>query len=85
MKFAANRLERLQQFIREQLAKVLGFSAPELIDLHDNFADLGMDSLMAVEFTHRLQAGLGYSISQALLFDHPSVAALADYVASAAV
>ncbi|GAB4460440.1 MAG: hypothetical protein OHK0037_07690 [Elainellaceae cyanobacterium] len=77
-----NRLERLQQFIREQLAKVLGFSAPELIDLHDNFADLGMDSLMAVEFTHRLQAGLGYSISQALLFDHPSVAALADYVAS---
>jgi 8-amino-7-oxononanoate synthase len=77
-----NRLERLQQFIREQLAKVLGFSAPELIDLHDNFADLGMDSLMAVEFTHRLQAGLGYSISQALLFDHPSVAALADHVAS---
>ncbi len=77
-----NRQERLQQFIREQLAKVLGFSAPELIDIYDNFSDLGMDSLMAVEFTNRLQAGLGYSISQSLLFDYASVAALAGHLAT---
>jgi myxalamid-type polyketide synthase MxaB len=78
----ANRLERLQQFIQQQLAKVLGFSAPELIDIHDQFSDLGMDSLMAVEFTNRLQAGLGFSISQALLLDHSSVAALAEHLAT---
>lgn len=77
-----NRLERLQQFIREQLAKVLGFSTPELIDIHDDFSDLGMDSLMAVEFTNRLQVGLGYSISQSLLFDYSSIAALAEHLAT---
>ncbi|WP_205370060.1 type I polyketide synthase [Thermoleptolyngbya sp. PKUAC-SCTB121] len=82
MDHVANRLERLQQFIQQQLAKVLGFSAPELIDIHDQFSDLGMDSLMAVEFTNRLQAGLGFSISQALLLDHSSVAALAEHLAT---
>ncbi|MBF2084367.1 type I polyketide synthase [Thermoleptolyngbya sp. C42_A2020_037] len=78
----ANRLEQLQQFIQQQLAKVLGFSTPELIDVHDQFSDLGMDSLMAVEFTNRLQAGLGFPISQALLLDHSSVAALAEHLAT---
>ncbi|MFQ3617772.1 MAG: aminotransferase class I/II-fold pyridoxal phosphate-dependent enzyme [Cyanobacteriota bacterium] len=77
-----NRLERLQQYVQEQLAKVLGFSTPELIDIYDNFADLGMDSLMAVEFTNRLQAGLGCSISQSLLFDYANVAALAEHLAT---
>jgi myxalamid-type polyketide synthase MxaB len=70
----------LQSHIQSQLAKVLGFSAADAVDLHENFADLGMDSLMAVEFKNRLEASLGCSIPQTLAFDYPTVAALSDYL-----
>lgn len=69
----------LQQQIRLQLAKVLGFSHPDAIDPQENFADLGMDSLMAVEFKNRLEALVGYAIPQTLPFDYPTVAALSHY------
>ena len=55
----SDRYEILQSYIREQIAKVLGFSDPEDIDTQEKFADLGMDSLMAVEFKNSLQASLG--------------------------
>ncbi|MGF1481922.1 MAG: aminotransferase class I/II-fold pyridoxal phosphate-dependent enzyme [Cyanophyceae cyanobacterium] len=68
--------------VQSQLAKVLGFSDPGLIDTQDNFADLGMDSLMAVEFKNSLQASLRCSIPQTLFFDYPTVEALTDYLRS---
>ena len=69
----------LSEHIRSQIAKVLGFSSPELIEPGQDFADLGMDSLMAVELKNRLQASLGRSIPQTLAFDYPTVEALVDY------
>nr|RNJ67694.1 MAG: aminotransferase class I/II-fold pyridoxal phosphate-dependent enzyme [Leptolyngbya sp. IPPAS B-1204] len=77
---AADRAATLQHQIREQLARVLGFSSAEAVDPHENFGDLGMDSLMAVEFRNRLEASLGCPIPQTLAFDYPTVSLLADYL-----
>ncbi len=70
----------LFDFVRSQVAKVLGFSSPELIEANENFADLGMDSLMAVELKNRLQATLGKSIAQSLVFDYPTLQALVEHL-----
>jgi 8-amino-7-oxononanoate synthase len=77
---AEDRISILQNHLRSQLAKVLGYSSIDLIEPQDNFADLGMDSLMAVEFNNRLQASFNCTISQTTLFDYPTVASLADYL-----
>lgn len=77
----SDRLQLLQEHIRVQIAKVLGFSDPEEIDTQENFADLGMDSLMAVEFKNSLQASLGDAVSLSAAFDYPNVELLAEYIA----
>jgi 8-amino-7-oxononanoate synthase len=71
----------LQSHIREQIAKVLGFSDPEDVDTQEKFADLGMDSLMAVEFKNNLQASFGNAISLTAAFDYPNVELLTAYLA----
>ncbi len=75
-----NRTSYLQDHIRVQVAKVLGFSDPELVETDEKFADLGMDSLMAVEFKNNLQASFGDTISLTAAFDYPSVDLLTEYV-----
>ncbi len=70
----------LFDFVRSQIAKVLGFSSPESIEASENFADLGMDSLMAVELKNRLQATLGKSIAQSLVFNYPTLQALVEHL-----
>ncbi|OKH17705.1 beta-ketoacyl synthase [Hydrococcus rivularis NIES-593] len=67
--------------VRSQVAKVLGFSSPELIEPQQNFGDLGMDSLMAVELKNSLQASLGIPIALTSAFDHPTIELLTNYLA----
>jgi len=75
-----NQTKVLQEHIQLQIAKVLGYSDPEDIDTQEKFADLGMDSLMAVEFKNSLQASLGDAISLTAAFDYPTVELLAAYI-----
>jgi hypothetical protein len=39
-----------------------------------------MDSLMTIELKNRLQVGVGKTLSSTIVFDHPTVAALAEYL-----
>ena len=71
----------LQEHIRSQFATILGFSDPKAIDTQEKFADLGMDSLMAVEFKNSLQASLGNAVSLTAAFDYPTVELLTEYIA----
>ncbi len=77
-----DRITILLEHIRTQLAKVLGFSDPEYIDIEENFSDLGMDSLMAVQFKNQLQTSLDNTIPLYLIFDNPTVQSLSNYQSS---
>jgi amino acid adenylation domain-containing protein len=58
-------------------ADVLGVKR---VSIHDNFFDLGGHSLLAVQLVARLQQSIGTPISLLALFQHSTVAALAEYL-----
>lgn len=70
----------LEAHIREQAIKVLGFDRSFRLDPNQGLASLGMDSLMTIELKNRLQASLGKPLSSTIVFDHPTVTALAEYL-----
>lgn len=74
-----DRKPALERLVQNELAKVLGFSSRAL-DLYQGFTDLGVDSLGAVEMRNRLQRELSVPLPSSTIFDHPNVAALADYL-----
>jgi acyl carrier protein len=78
----SQRLPLLLHHVQSHLAKVLGLTAPETLDPQQGLADLGMDSLMAVELRNRLQSSLGCPVPTTLAFDYPTLAALVDYLAT---
>jgi myxalamid-type polyketide synthase MxaB len=77
---ASDRRAFLQTRICAEVAKILGFRSPSLIHPQQSFADLGMDSLMAVELMNAIQTLLGRSISIAAALNCATVEALVDYV-----
>ena len=73
---------RLTEVVRSEVAAVLGHVSAEDLDPERGFADLGMDSLTAVELRRRLGAQLGAELPVTVAFDHPSVERLVDFVLS---
>jgi acyl carrier protein len=71
----------LLTWVRDEVRRVLGFRSARDLDPDKGFFDLGMDSLLAVELKNRLQAAVGKSVSSTLVFDHPTVTGLAEYLA----
>ncbi|PAK03398.1 hybrid non-ribosomal peptide synthetase/type I polyketide synthase [Burkholderia ubonensis] len=70
----------LADTIDRAVAQVLGFGSATP-DRDRGFFEMGMDSLMAVDLRAHLEKALGAPLSVALLFDHPTVNALADFLA----
>ena len=78
---AAEREGLLSSFLQQELQAVLRL--PNAPSPTVGFFDLGMDSLMAVELRNRLNRALAdaYVASNTVVFDYPSVAALAGHLA----
>ena len=77
-----DRRELLVAHVREAVALVLRADAAEQLGREERLLDLGLDSLMAVELRDRLtnSLSLGRKLPATLVFDQPSIAAIAAYI-----
>ena len=73
--------ELLVSFLQQELQAVLRLSSAPSPTV--GFFDLGMDSLMAVEFRNRLNRAFAgeYTASNTIVFDYPDIASLAGHLA----
>ncbi len=74
--------ELLLHFVQGEVIKVLGLNASEIPNLRQGLSDIGMDSLMAVELSNRLQKALEHALPSTLTFEYPTIEALTNYLAS---
>ena len=77
----SGRLAGVRSFVERQAAQALGLAGGKAFDPQQPLQELGLDSLMAVELRNALAAALGCSLSATLLFDYPTIDALARYLA----
>jgi acyl transferase domain-containing protein/SAM-dependent methyltransferase/NAD(P)-dependent dehydrogenase (short-subunit alcohol dehydrogenase family) len=71
----------LQDFVRGEVAAVLGLAADDPVAPEMGFFDLGMDSLTSVELRRRLERGSRRSLPSSLTFSYPNLQSLSDFLA----
>ncbi|WP_371357635.1 acyl carrier protein, partial [Hydrocoleum sp. CS-953] len=62
------------------VAKVLRRGKNDLPDPEEGFFNLGMDSLMALDFGQMIQTDLGITLSSTSTFEYPNIQTLAEYL-----
>ena len=79
---AAGRRRAATEFVQRLVQTIA--ETEELPQADDGFLDAGMDSLMIVELSHQIQLELGaeHEIPATLVFDHPRLSDLSDYLLS---
>ncbi|WP_406674798.1 SDR family NAD(P)-dependent oxidoreductase [Nonomuraea sp. N2-4H] len=77
----AERRELLLGVVRAEAAGVLGYGSPDAVPVDRAFQELGFDSLSGVELRNRLGRRVGMALPATLVFDHPTVTALAGFLA----
>ncbi len=77
----AERLDLMRAFVRDQVIAVLRADPDNPPSRQSRLTDLGLDSLMAVQLRNRLRRGLSLAKPPAasVMFDHPTIEALARY------
>jgi hypothetical protein len=69
-----------RNFVRETAFGVLGLTGADGPADGAPLSEAGLDSLLAVELRNALGKSLGMSLSATLLFDHPTIEALSDFL-----
>jgi len=79
---AAERTHAMRDFVRGEVMAVLRRDQDDPPARHVRFADLGMDSLMAVQLRNRLSRGLAMAkpLAATVMFDHPTIDAIAAHL-----
>lgn len=73
---ADKRSEVMKAYLCDELARVLR-SSPARINRSQPFKTMGLDSLMTLELRNRLERTVGIKLSPTMLFNYPTVMALA--------
>ncbi|MCH8149008.1 MAG: SDR family NAD(P)-dependent oxidoreductase, partial [Planctomycetes bacterium] len=66
--------------LRQRAARLLGLSSFQSVDPDRPLSELGLDSLMALEFRNVLRRDIGSSLPSTLLFDQPTIRALSTFL-----
>ncbi|WP_223830540.1 type I polyketide synthase [Nocardiopsis quinghaiensis] len=77
-----DREDAVVALVREHVAAVLGFTAPEQVDIRRGFLDAGGTSLGAVRLRNALNTATGLELPVTVAFDHPTPLALARHLLS---
>jgi phthiocerol/phenolphthiocerol synthesis type-I polyketide synthase B len=77
------RRQLLVDHLSAHVAAAMGLASPQLVDPRAGFFQFGMDSLMSVTLQRSLSESLGQMLPASVVFDYPTVEALAGYLASA--
>ncbi|MEK8016255.1 MAG: SDR family NAD(P)-dependent oxidoreductase [Candidatus Parabeggiatoa sp.] len=72
-------LETIQAWLLTQISQQLKI-APSEIDIREPLAGYGLDSVTAVRLSGELETRLGRQLSPTLIYDYPSIQALAQYL-----
>ncbi len=80
---ASTHLDILRDFVQALAKRVLEFSPDRWIDPQQPLNELGMDSLMALEFRNALVSAIGRTLPATLLFNHPAIEDIAAYLNAA--
>jgi acyl carrier protein/short-subunit dehydrogenase len=75
-----HRAALLSEYLRGEVATVLGVPVARIDPERTAISQSGLDSLMALELRARLEAGLGLKLSATLVWNYPSLPALAEYL-----
>jgi acyl transferase domain-containing protein len=77
---ASDRTQIMTNYLQGVVGKLLGFPESQMLDPQLGFFDMGMDSLLALEFRNLLQTSLGCSVSSTILFEYSNIESLAEYL-----
>ena len=76
----ANRKQiEIENWLKENIAQRLGIS-PSAIDIHEPFAETGLNSLAAVSLSADLEDWLEIKLSPTIVYDYPNIAELAKHL-----
>ncbi|WP_395575263.1 phosphopantetheine-binding protein, partial [Streptomyces sp. BK79] len=70
----------LQDLVAGHVAAVLGHDGPEAVTFERGFLDMGLDSLAALELRNRLAGATGERLPATLIYDCPTVVAVAEFL-----
>ncbi|MGB3469150.1 MAG: phosphopantetheine-binding protein, partial [Cyclobacteriaceae bacterium] len=70
----------INEILRQSLAEVLYLETEE-IDDHEKFVDLGLDSVVGVEWVSQINDRFGVSLGATRLYDYPTISQLGTFLA----